>query len=178
MAITVQQYKYAFVRDCIQPVIEHTFQVKPFTYQTVELLDKKVRAFDFGDLASELGPNPTVASLMQRHILLCMREFSMSSFLKISTKSSLNETSIALLYIHRSFFTRVMIESPNNPLDSPYASSVLATFRCAVTLLQIVKTCYHKHPVLVSRFALPWTYLLTSAVSILLLLTMRWRSQL
>ena len=45
---------------------------------------------------------------------------------------------LVLLYIHRQFFTKVMTENPNNPLDSPYAASVLATFRCAVTVLQVV----------------------------------------
>ena len=66
-----------FVQECIQPVVDYTYSVKPFTYKAVEELDKKVRAFDFGDyLASELGENPSVASLMQRHILLCTKEFS------------------------------------------------------------------------------------------------------
>lgn len=48
-----------------------------------------------------------------------------------------NDGGIVLLYIHRQFFTRVMTDNPNNPLESPFAGSVLATFRCAVTVLQV-----------------------------------------
>lgn len=70
-----------------------------------------------------------------------------------------------LLYIHRQYFTRVMTENPNNPLDSPYAASVLATFRCAVTVLQVIRNCLIKQPILMARFWLCWSQLMTSAVS-------------
>lgn len=88
---TVKIYKYMFLRDCIHPVIEHIFETrKKYTYADVQALDRRVRAFDFGTLASEVGGNPhakptpqqgggggvepSLAGMMQRQLVLCIKE--------------------------------------------------------------------------------------------------------
>ncbi|KZT39029.1 hypothetical protein SISSUDRAFT_1046229 [Sistotremastrum suecicum HHB10207 ss-3] len=145
-ARTFIYYRNCFVRDCIRAVIDHTYQIKPFRYASVLELDKKVREYDFGTLFKESdNALPTIGIFMQKHLMSCTREF-------------------ALLYVHRSFFTRSLTQHPNDPLQSTYAPSVLATFRCAVALLQVVKMLFTKNPTFIGRFSLPWTYVVTTAV--------------
>ena len=71
-----------FLKECVWPVIEHIFDTKRFTYGHVQALDRKVRAFDFGTLASEVGSDggsgagsePSMAGMMQRQLVLCIKE--------------------------------------------------------------------------------------------------------
>lgn len=45
---------------------------------------------------------------------------------------------IVLLYFHRNFFAKAIIDYPENPLHSPFALSFLSTYRSATSIL---KTC-------------------------------------
>lgn len=71
------------------------------SYSSVQALDRKVRAFDFGSLASEMQEQhwrvsaeqeqnvpvqkqveePSLAAMMQRQLVLCIKESGMCSFL-------------------------------------------------------------------------------------------------
>lgn len=76
-----------------------------------------------------------------------------------------------LLHLNRAFFSRAITLNPDSPHDSPYASSFLAIFRCAVTLLEAVNTIYEKLPAAVIPIGLIWTDVLMSAVSFQVLRT-------
>jgi hypothetical protein len=112
--ITVKIYKYLFLKECIDPVMEHIFETrsqKQFSYAAVQALDRKVRAFDFGTLASEVqsdvGVNntniangsagggggeaeqPSLAGMMQRQLVLCVKESGELFFFSFRSPSCL-----------------------------------------------------------------------------------------
>lgn len=67
--------------------------------------------------------------------------------------------------MHRLFFARALTTHPDAPLDSPYSSSVLATFKCAVSLLQDVEVIYEQAPPECVPIGISFAYVLTAGVS-------------
>ena len=59
--------------------------------------------------------------------------------------------SITLLYIHKSYFARALIEQPTNPLRSPYATSFLAAARCSSAVIRISSGHITTYPELCMR---------------------------
>lgn len=71
-----------------------------------------------------------------------------------------------LMYIHRSFFAKAIIEYPVNPLRSPYAASFLAAYRASSTILKSTKEQFEIWPNSCSRFFPMWTFSFSAAVSV------------
>ena len=71
-----------------------------------------------------------------------------------------------MLYIHRSFFARAIIDHPVNPLRSPYAASFLAAYRASATILRTIREHFAIQPALCSRFWHMWTFAFSAAVSV------------
>lgn len=70
-----------------------------------------------------------------------------------------------MLYLHRSFFARAMLDFPSNPLRSPFAPSFLAAYRCASAIIKTTAMQFQKYPELFARFWAVWSHLLSAAVS-------------
>ena len=69
-----------------------------------------------------------------------------------------------LLYIHRGFFAKALLENPADPLLSPYAHSYLATYRSALSVLKVIREHYTAFPNLVSRFWSVWSHAFSATV--------------
>ena len=72
--------------------------------------------------------------------------------------------STALLYVHRRFFARAMLDSAFKPLSSPYASSVLAAYASSITLLKIIREYFAEYEGKALRMWVAWAQGLTAAV--------------
>ena len=59
-----------------------------------------------------------------------------------------------MVFIHKSFFVKAMIDHPINPLRSAYAPSFLATYRCASG---IIKANLHHFEILPNLFPRVWS---------------------
>jgi hypothetical protein len=137
------------VKDVFAKIIEQTLSAQPPSYQTILELDRKVRA---KKLPSNLeGPfydydADSPAEYMQRNGIAQLR-------------------TICLMYLHRTFFARALLDHPVNPLRSPYAPSFLSAYRCASVVVKNSVRSFHRMPDLCIRWGLLWTHLFSAAVS-------------
>ncbi len=72
--------------------------------------------------------------------------------------------SIAIFYLHRGFFARAIEDSPEDPLGSKYAPSVLAAYTSACTFVGLVKSLHSQHPRLTERLWFLFTHVFSCAV--------------
>ncbi|KAI5122508.1 hypothetical protein M0805_001416 [Coniferiporia weirii] len=149
-------WKHRFSAECMSVVHDQAFGAKTPSYQTILQLDRKLRAFavpsvlqvaGFG--STDPGSNPTYGDtlglIMQRHIVLAIREMN-------------------LLYMHRGFFARAIGDNPKDPLGSPYGTSVIAAYRSAGSLIALVRDLDSQLPEPTERLWFLWTHLFSCAV--------------
>ncbi|KAF9030945.1 hypothetical protein BDZ89DRAFT_1064266 [Hymenopellis radicata] len=143
------QWKYEFCREIFSQILELTLTAEAPSYQLVLDLDRKVRQKTLPPhLNVFLNPDDdqcTPSAYMQGCILEQFR-------------------TIALLYIHRSFFAQAMLDHPINPLRSPYAPSFLAAYRCASGVIKWSLNYYERFPQLCGRIWSIWTHLFSAAI--------------
>ncbi|KAF7301357.1 Zn(2)-C6 fungal-type domain-containing protein [Mycena indigotica] len=115
------EWKYSFTRDVFALITERTLTAETPSYETVLELDRLVRA-------KTLPPYLNV--FLTRDDQNCTPSTYMRGCLLGQFRS------VALLYIHRTFFAQAMLDHPVNPLRSPYAPSFLAAYRCASGMIK------------------------------------------
>jgi hypothetical protein len=71
-----------------------------------------------------------------------------------------------LLFLHRAFFAQVMIENATDPMKSPYAHSVLVTYKSACNVLADTVNQFNKNQLLVARVWRIWSLAFSAAVVI------------
>ncbi|KAI5980804.1 fungal-specific transcription factor domain-containing protein [Pisolithus albus] len=149
---------FRFASDCVADVAARTLTSEPPSYSTIRELDRKVCNFPVPEAAKEFataacGPVPPKPADKDIDLTESMGRLVMS-----------NAREVILLYIHRSYFARAIIENPDNPLDSLYAPSFLAAYQASLTILRTVKAQYDLHPKLTARLWPLWTYAFSAAV--------------
>lgn len=71
---------------------------------------------------------------------------------------------IVLMYIHRGYFAKALLENPVDPLLGQYAHSYLSAYRAALSLLKVVREHYASFPNIVSRFWTFWSHAFSATV--------------
>lgn len=69
-----------------------------------------------------------------------------------------------LLFIHRNFFIKALLENPDNPLKSRFASSFLAAYSSAITTLKLIRRDFSCSNHLLIRQWILWVLALASGV--------------
>ncbi|KAJ7744540.1 fungal-specific transcription factor domain-containing protein [Mycena maculata] len=142
-------WKYTFTRDVFSIITERTLTAESPTYETVLELDRLVRA---KTLPSHLNV------FLGREDENCTPSVYMRGCLLGQFRS------VALLYIHRTFFAQAMLDHPVNPLRSPYAPSFLAAYRCASGMIKANLNHFERFPELCCRWWVVWTHLFSAAI--------------
>lgn len=110
------------MRDVFGSILKLTLAATSPSYKAILELDRKVREMVLPAtlnvfLRAEEGNDDIDAGLYMKGCLLSqIRSHSM-------------------LFIHRSFFARALLDHPENPLRGPYATSFLATYRAATVCI-------------------------------------------
>ena len=155
------RWKYEFTKEIFASVIELTLTAEAPQYQTILELDRKVREKTlYPHLNAFISPEDeecTPSVYMKRSLLGQYRTVSKAEPFQCSVLV-LNSTSVALLYLHRSFFAQSMLDHPMNPLQSPYAPSFLAAYRCASGVIKSSLNNYDRFPELCGRWWGIWTH--------------------
>ncbi|KAF9522363.1 fungal-specific transcription factor domain-containing protein [Crepidotus variabilis] len=131
-----------FAAEIVAEVTARTLTTEAPSYATILELDQKVRNFPMPDA---IASSDDFGASFQKCVLEHIRE-------------------TILMYIHRSFFSQAIIESPQNPLKSSYATSFLAAYRASSTILKSVKDQYNTWANTTARFWTMWTYAFSAAV--------------
>ncbi|KJA29960.1 hypothetical protein HYPSUDRAFT_210788 [Hypholoma sublateritium FD-334 SS-4] len=143
------RWKYEFAKDVFASVIELTLTAEAPSYQTILDLDKRVREKTFfPHLNAFINPEDD--------------QSTPSVYMKQSLLGQYR--SIALLYLHRSFFAHAVLDHPVNPLKSPFAPSFLATYRCASGIIKASLNHFDRFPELCGRWWGIWTHLFSAAI--------------
>jgi hypothetical protein len=155
---------------------DQAFGAKQPSYATVLQLDRKLRAFPvppilqvvgFGSADPALQGNypDTVMLMLQRHIVLAIREMSTSFPLPPTWFFLLSAGFVDLLYLHRSFFARAISDHPKDPLGSPYGTSVIAAYRSAGSLVAMMRNLHTQLKEPSERIWFLWGHMFSCAVS-------------
>ncbi|KAJ7047468.1 fungal-specific transcription factor domain-containing protein [Mycena alexandri] len=147
--VSYYEWKYAFTRDIFSIITERTLTAESPSYETVLELDRLVRA---KTLPAYLNV------FLGREDENCTPSVYMRGCLLGQYRS------VALLYIHRTFFAQAMLDHPANPLRSPYAPSFLAAYRCASGMIKANLNHFERFPELCCRWWVVWTHLFSAAI--------------
>ncbi|EJD07642.1 uncharacterized protein FOMMEDRAFT_116020 [Fomitiporia mediterranea MF3/22] len=71
-----------------------------------------------------------------------------------------------LMYIHRGFFAKALLEHPADPMLSQHSHSYLSAYRAALSMIKVVREHYLAFPNLVSRFWSLWSHAFSATVII------------
>ena len=113
-----------------------TLAAEPPDYKTILQFDQKVREMPFP---------PAWDVFLNKED----DEISLSVYMKGSYLSMVR--SVTLLYVHKSYFARALLDHPGNPLLSPHATSFLAAARCASAVIRCLSNHFKKFPEIYSR---------------------------
>ncbi|KAH7096553.1 hypothetical protein BKA62DRAFT_582294, partial [Auriculariales sp. MPI-PUGE-AT-0066] len=138
---SLRGWLHKFANGCLLKVQDQAFGVTPLTYAGVQRLDKLVRDIaipdhlklnSVGKYEPELGTSD--AKLLERTTVFVILQRT-------------------LLYLHRGFFAQAVGDSPEDPLKSAYAQSVLAAFRSSFYITASVRVLLEQVP-LAARYTM------------------------
>lgn len=147
-------WRDAFLAQCQYPVLEMIVSPQQPAYTDVLDLDAMIRNYEVPQvlrMVDNAGVVPPHPLSMQQVLTLCTRE-------------------VALLNLHRGFFTQALSITEGFTVRHRYAPSVLATYGSISNYLWAVQTCYKWQPELTLRFAALWHNVLSGGLALCLLL--------
>lgn len=119
-------------------VLKCTLAAAPSSYRTILELDRKVR-----DMV--LPPALNVFLQLKDPSTYISPGMHMKSCLLSQGRFYIT------ILIHRSFFAQALLDHPENPLSSPYATSFLATYRAASVVIRATAQHFERYPELFIR---------------------------
>ncbi|KAF7979231.1 hypothetical protein HWV62_43194 [Athelia sp. TMB] len=147
-----KNWKYQFIRDIFGLVVELTQGTAPPDYKKILELDRKVRemVLPAGHQAplsqgEENDPYMSTGMYLKRYLVSQFRSASM-------------------LFIHKCFFAQALLNHPENPLRSVYATSFLAAYRAASAIIRTAASHVSCFPVLLLRWVPIWGQLFSAAI--------------
>ncbi|KAL5523828.1 hypothetical protein ACEPAG_8001 [Sanghuangporus baumii] len=148
---SVSQWRYRFLRDITADISEKLSSARPLRYRDVLELDRKIRDFALHPFAIDLqrqedslGVDEGLHKIYPLVAVWCREE--------------------ALMYIHRNFFARAILDFPDNPMRSPFAASFLATYRSASNVIRLCRKHMHVMYLTTLRVWQIWSLSLTCGV--------------
>ncbi|KAF9534816.1 fungal-specific transcription factor domain-containing protein [Crepidotus variabilis] len=143
------RWRYQFMKDVFCHVTEKTLTAEAPSYQTILELDRKVREYSIPSHLNAFIDSKEDGYTPLRYMKRCLLGQYRSG---------------TLLYLHRSFCVKAMLDHAKNPLQSPYAPSFLAAYRCASGVVRITSNHFERFPELCQRWWQIWTNLFNSVV--------------
>ncbi|QRW02938.1 Fungal specific transcription factor domain [Ceratobasidium sp. AG-Ba] len=148
-----QRVKFVFARLLLE-VIDEAFSATAPSYEKILRLHRRLREFEgpphlhvpgfLGNNYKEKAIYVDNSLQLERHLTFCVPE-------------------TILIHLHRSFFARALSESPEDPLKSRYADSVVAIHASVLRHLEAVKSLFSLLPNLAMRFWLFWSHAFSGA---------------
>lgn len=138
------------MRDVAAGFCEKVTSARPLRYRDVLELDRKIRDFPVHPFAMHFNPDDNLGVD--------------SEFRKIYPLITIWDKEESLMYIHRNFFAKAVLDFPDNPMRSPFVVSFLTTYRSASAILRICRENMHAMYLTVLRIWQVWSLCLTCGV--------------
>ncbi|KAF7979218.1 hypothetical protein HWV62_43168 [Athelia sp. TMB] len=147
-----KNWKYQFIQDVFGSVVKMTLGAAPPDYRKILELDRKVR---------EMVLPPGLQAILSRgednddytSQGVYLKRYFLSQF-----------RSAGMLFIHKCFFAQALLDHPDNPLRSVYATSFLAAYRAASAIIRKAASMTAGFPPLLLRWGPIWGQLFSSAI--------------
>ncbi|KAL5485157.1 hypothetical protein ACEPAI_7799 [Sanghuangporus weigelae] len=146
---SVGHWRYRFLRDIATDICEKVTSARPLKYRDVLELDRKIRDFPLHPFAVKHRPQDLGVD---------------EEFHKIYPLVTAWNKEESLMYIHRNFFARAILDFPDSPMRSPFAASFLATYRSACNVMRVCRENMHLTYLTILRVWHVWSLCLTSGV--------------
>ncbi|EAU85818.2 hypothetical protein CC1G_05035 [Coprinopsis cinerea okayama7 len=154
--VVYHEWKHGFFIKCLSPMLEVMIAKEQPDYSRIIELDTSVR--DFGIPA--LLDVDSSKSMEVAPRFLCMQR----AMVALSRE-------IALLQLHRKYFTQAMSDPAAFDLHHQYAPSVIATYLAASGLISTVETLFDQEQQLTARFLHFWFNSFSASVTLSLLIS-------
>ncbi|KLO09688.1 hypothetical protein SCHPADRAFT_833692 [Schizopora paradoxa] len=140
--------KNQFAKKVLSNIAVRLCAARPPKYSEILEMDRQVREFDMQPINNpkELSHKIDEHAVFVRHSALGMFR------------------DLVLLYIHRNYFARALLDHPENPLRSPFSPSFLAAYRSATSLLKILRHKFSLFPHVFLRHWPTWAHALAASV--------------
>ena len=155
----------------LHSVMATAFGAKQPPYSVIISLDRKIRDFPVPVLWRPVcdtaeGPAPIVPLELNMHRWLVMsrKEMSMSHVVHLYSVSH-EALILALLCLHRPYFTQALKDMPTDVARHRYIPSVIAIYRSAWRIIEGLQLTWRRIPQALARFNLAWSHGLAAAVS-------------
>ncbi|PIL22526.1 transcription factor [Ganoderma sinense ZZ0214-1] len=146
-----QRWHYTFTTHCISPILEMAASTTPAPYSEILMLDSRIRNFE---VPAFMQVTPGTAS----GNALCV----VQAWTHMTRE-------VAILNLHRQYFTQALGEG--FWANHKYATSVVAVYQAALSLLWCLETYYRQQPEYSVRSQMLWSNGLSSAIALSLLVT-------
>ncbi|KAK1233165.1 hypothetical protein PQX77_003700 [Marasmius sp. AFHP31] len=137
----VIRWGWKFSKEVVSQIAISTLTPKVPDYATILDLDKKIREHGVLPHAEFDSPCLHTRGPTRLSATSCVIYSSVSLDLPAHCRAT-----TASMYIHRSFFVKAIMDYPYDPMSSPYASSFLATFRDASTIIDLDVRAFFQDP--------------------------------
>ncbi|CAL1713138.1 unnamed protein product [Somion occarium] len=144
------EWQHNFLVHCMLPVADAVAVIQAPEYTEILGLDGRIRDFDVPNALRMMDQDdmvPPHPRALQQALIACNRE-------------------IALLQLHRSYFTYALNASDGFTFKHKYAPSVLATFTSSCNLIWTIYTLYRWEPDASVRFSTFWGNCFSAAVAL------------
>ncbi|TFK95410.1 fungal-specific transcription factor domain-containing protein [Pterulicium gracile] len=121
--------KYVFAKSLFMDVAHVVLSAQAPSYATILELDRKVRQIPFPEAFRQRASDSESRELERQQ-----PGYKSAKSAAMEDYASQLRT-VTLLYLHRSFFAQAMLSHPQNPLLSPFAPSVLTSYRCSSVII-------------------------------------------
>ncbi|CAE7233173.1 unnamed protein product [Rhizoctonia solani] len=148
-----QRVKFVFARLLLE-ILDGAFSATAPSYEKVLKLHRRLREFEW-------PPHLHVPGFLGNKYKETVLYVDNSLQLERHTTFCVPET--ILMHLHRSFFARAINESPEDPLKSRYADSVVAIHEAVLRHLAAVRNLFSLLPDLAMRFWLYWSHSFSGA---------------
>ncbi|TDL26879.1 hypothetical protein BD410DRAFT_835987 [Rickenella mellea] len=145
-----RRWMYRFARDILYDVNKLSCSVGPIKYSEILELDRKVRETV---IPKKLQIPPAGSDWENDGPCVILER--LLPILWVDT---------TMLYIHRSYFAKALLDHPTDPLKSPYASSFLSACRSSLSLLKIAREHYEVSPNYMVRSWMLWKHMFSALV--------------
>ncbi|KAG2107871.1 hypothetical protein BD769DRAFT_1630572 [Suillus cothurnatus] len=145
--MSVHMWSWQFSR-LLHHVMVNAFGAKTPTYSTILELDRKIRDF------------PVPPHLQPR----CNENKTLTDAAILVQVQALSVVCLALLNIHRRYFTQALEDQPNDLLKHKYGPSVMAMYRSAWRVIESHSHAVRKIPQAIERLSLIWSQALSAAI--------------
>ncbi|TDL18162.1 hypothetical protein BD410DRAFT_900946 [Rickenella mellea] len=144
------RWLFRFAKEILYEINILSNSVGAVKYSDIIELDQKLREFS---IPQNLQIPPEGSSWDNDGPYIVMQRFLVTAW-----------RNIAFIDIHRNYFAKAILECPNDPLSSQYASSFLATYRASMAVIRSVREHFNMCPDYWVRVFIIWSYMFSSMI--------------